>query len=77
MTVSFFNAQRKAVNITNNFEDSLSSLKGRLILFENKALKPQWLFSAEYNEIITGTTFDIQISMFGKVTKQPALTKNI
>ena len=74
---SFMDAQNKAKKIENSFEGNLSPLRGSLILFKNGRLRPSWLFSAEYSDLMTGARFDINISIFGKVIRQPPKNKKI
>lgn len=74
---SYFYSFKKAEKIKDTYEGSLSPLHGRLIIFRNDKIKPQWVFSAEYEKLITGATFDINISLFGKVIQQPPKTNKI
>ena len=71
------NAQVKANKIRDTFVGNLSELKGSLVLFESEKFRPYWGFNAEYTDIMTGATFDIDISIFGKVIRQPPKTKKI
>ena len=68
---SYLVAKNSANNVALAYEGSLSPLKGQLVLFGDDPLTPCWVFRAEYGNVITGATFDVYVSFFGKVLKKP------
>ncbi len=69
---SYFIAKSRAIDIATTFDGSLSPLRGDLALFGEESLAPCWIFKAEYSNAMTGATFDVYISFWGKVLKQPS-----
>ena len=47
---------------------SISSLRGHFLLFL-RGKGPCWLFSGTYLDALTGATFDVYVSLLGKVFK--------
>lgn len=68
---SFLVAKNRADNVAIAFEGSLSPLKGQLVIFGDDPLFPCWVFRGEYSNVMTGATFDVYVSFFGKVLKKP------
>ena len=52
---------------------SISPLKGHLMLGIDGKLSPFWFFNGEYLDAITGCTFDVYVSLFGKIFKTPPI----
>ncbi len=51
---------------------SLTSSGGHLLLFVNDRLvSPRWRFVYEYNNVITGSVYDVQVSLFGTHIETP------
>jgi hypothetical protein len=53
----------------------VSPLKGRLIVFIDDEFLPCWLFRGEFENAMTGATFDVHVSLFGRVLKSPPHTE--
>ena len=46
-------------------------MKGHLILFVDGEFDPCWIFMGEHQTALTGGTFDVYVSLFGKVIDTP------
>ena len=45
---------------------------GHLVLFFNdRLISPRWRFVYEYKDVITGSIYDVQVSLFGKLLEVP------
>ncbi len=68
--LSYSISKERAENFAQRYHElSISPLKGRLILFIGGEFRSCWLFSGEYNDELTGMTFDVFVSFFGRVLK--------
>ena len=75
-SLSYINAKEKANLVAKTFTGNLSPFTTQLfILGGNTNLPPCWIFRAEYYDLITGATFDVYVSIFGKVLKVPPKSK--
>lgn len=48
----------------------ISPVKGRLLLFVGDEFNPCWLFSGENEKALTGATFDVRVSFFGRIIEE-------
>lgn len=69
--LSYSKALKSAKNISQYDSEQISPLKGNLILFINDEFSPCWIFRGEYKYLMTGATFDVHVSLFGHVFKEP------
>lgn len=66
--LSYSISKKRAECVVQKYPElSISPLKGRLILFIDDEWRPCWLFIGEYNNVLTGMTFDVYVSLFGRV----------
>jgi hypothetical protein len=75
---SFFSyaiSKGRAQKVAESFPGSLSSMRTHLALYGVPELTPCWVFSAEYEDVLTGATFDVYVSLLGKVLKIPPKSK--
>jgi len=72
--LSYSIAKGRAEEVAKRFPGNLSPLKSHLVLSIGNDFKPCWIFQAEYNDLLTGSTFDVYITLFGKVFKKPKFT---
>ncbi|GBC59963.1 hypothetical protein DENIS_0905 [Desulfonema ishimotonii] len=69
--ISYSVSKERAENIVRNYEEPISPLKGQLIIFIGDKFSPCWLFRGEHKHALTGATFDVYVSMSGRVFKIP------
>jgi hypothetical protein len=69
--ISYAISKGRAQQVAESFSGPLSPLNTHLVLFGDPELTPCWVFIAEYENVITGATFDVYVSFFGKVLKIP------
>lgn len=70
--LSYSASKSRAEIIAQNFRVPISPLEGHLVLFIDNEFSPCWIFIGEFESAITGATFDVYVSLFGKVLKVPA-----
>jgi len=75
VVASYLIAKEKADMVAKSFPGNLSPMSAQLALFGAPELTPCWVFRAEYYDLMTGATFDVYISLLGKVTKVPPYSK--
>lgn len=73
---SYLIAKQQAQKVAQSHPSSLSDFSTQLALFGSPELTPCWVFSADYAELMTGCTFDVYVSFYGKVLKVPPYSKN-
>ena len=71
LLISYFIAKHSAEKITHEYKYSISPLKGQLVLFIDDSFSPCWVFRGEYENALTGVTFDVFVSIFGKIILVP------
>lgn len=73
---SYSIAMKQAEKVANTYPGRLSKFSTNLILFGTPNPKPPfWYCRAEYSDAITGATFDVYVSLTGKVIKIPPHSK--
>ena len=73
--LSYSISKERAQKVAQSFPGPLSPLNTQLALYGVPELTPCWVFRAEYEDAITGSTFDVYVSLFGKVLKIPSKSK--
>jgi hypothetical protein len=69
--LSYIVAKRKALKVAASFKGNLSPFNSQLVLFGPPEITPSWAFRAEYSDLMTGSTFDVYVSLLGEVIKIP------
>jgi len=72
---SYAISKERAQKVAESFPGFLSPMKTQLALYGDPELTPCWVFRAEYEDVLTGATFDVYVSLFGKVLKIPPQSK--
>ena len=72
---SYFVAEEKAAQVANSFPGSLGSIETQFALHGLPKLTPCWVMRSEYANQMTGATFDVYVSFWGKVLKVPPMSK--
>jgi len=72
---SYSVAIRQAKKVEQSFSGNLSPLGTRLIPFGIPGITPCWVVRSEYSDLYTGATFDVYVSLFGKVLRVPPQSK--
>lgn len=67
ISLSYSVSKRRAQAIAEFSKGPISPLKGQLVLFIGDDFVPCWIFRGEYNDVMTGATFDVFVSLFGNV----------
>ena len=75
IAASYLIAKNKADMVAQSFLGNLSPMSAQLALFGGPELTPCWIFRAEYYDLMTGATFDVYVSLLGKVLKVPPHSK--
>jgi hypothetical protein len=75
LLISYVVAKTKAHKVAAQFAGDLSPLKGRLVLFVDGNFVPLWIFRAEYEQALTGATFDVYVSLCGTELQPPGHSK--
>ena len=70
-SLSYSTSKRRAETIALGSKAPISPLEGQLVLFIGDDFIPCWVFRGEYKYAITGATFDVYVSIFGRVFKKP------
>jgi hypothetical protein len=73
--LSYSSSKKVAQEVADSFPGELSPLKANIVLFGSSDLTPCWVFTAEYEDQLTGATFDVYVSLLGKPLKIPPKTK--
>ena len=73
--ISYAISKGRAQQVAKSFPGALSPLNVHLVLFGDPELTPCWVFTAEYDNVYTGATFDVYVSFFGRVLKIPPKSK--
>lgn len=68
---SFLISKRSAEKYRESYAGDVSRLKGRMILFKGDDFRPCWLFTGEYANLMTGSTFDVYVSFLGNIRTEP------
>lgn len=69
-------SRKNAEQIADSFKGNISPLRAQFVLVkDDKICVPYWIFRGEYEDLITGASFDVEISLFGKVLKKPPSAK--
>lgn len=69
--ISYSISKTRTENIMLNYHMPISSLKSQLVIFMGDEFSPCWIFRGEYENAITGATFDVYVSLFGNVISFP------
>lgn len=72
---SYTKSKEQAKKVAQSFAGPLSPMKTQFILYIDHELTPCWVFRAEYEDVITGATFDVYVSLLGKVIEIPPKSK--
>ncbi len=70
---SFFYSKSVASKAANLYGEKLSFVASNLVLFGGDPYAPSWVYRWEYNNIMTGATFDVYVSFFGNIKYQSSL----
>ena len=68
---SYSVSKGRAERIAQASKMPISPLKGGLIVLVDDEFLPCWVFRGEYENAMTGATFDVYVSLFGRVLKGP------
>jgi len=68
-------AKGKAKKVVETFPGQLSPLNAQLALFNSSSFPPCWIFRAEYENLMTGATFDVYVSLSGRIIMIPPKAK--
>jgi hypothetical protein len=68
---SFLISKKSAEKVRGSYAGEVSRLKGRMILFKGDDFRPCWLFTGEYVNLMTGSTFDVYVSFLGNIQAEP------
>ncbi len=55
-----------------NYHGAISPLKSQFVLFIDNELNPCWVFRSEYNDALTGATYDVYVTLFGSLKTHKA-----
>ena len=69
--LSYSVSKERAERIAHESKIPISPLKGKLIVFIDNEFLPCWVFRGEHENAMTGATFDVYVSLFGRVLKGP------
>lgn len=73
--ISYTISKEQAEKVAQSFPGKLSPMTARLALYGVPELTPCWVFRAEYEGEMTGATFDVYLSLLGRVLKIPPKSK--
>jgi len=69
--LSYTTSKEKAAELARNQSVQISPLKGNLVLIIGDKFSPCWLFRGENEKALSGATFDVYVSLFGRVINTP------
>ena len=70
--LSYSVSKEQAEEVAQRHQGSVSPLKGQLVLFIGDDFSPCWVFRGEYEDALTGATFDVYVSVFGRIIRAPS-----
>lgn len=68
--VSFSISRKQANLVAERYRDIISPLKGELVLFIDGDFRPCWVFRGEPKELLSGSTYDVYVSLTGKIIQE-------
>jgi len=74
--LSYYMAKDTAIDIAESSREQITPLKGGLVLYVSKDFSPRWVFRGEFIGVLTGSTYDIHMSLLGDVISYPQRPKN-
>ena len=72
---SYSIAIKSAKKVEQSFKGNLSPLGTRFIPYGIPEITPCWVVRSEYSDLYTGATFDVYVSLSGKVLRVPPQSK--